>query len=103
LVLPEIVDYLVSQHFISGADYTAAKVSAVGSSAEIINVNALRKVSDYFGVAEHSEYMTWYFMNNKDFFKINLVELPEEWVRDYRMTLDHPEDLCMLETLINQI
>jgi len=99
LVLPDIVETLLCSHFESGADYTAAKEFAVGSSAEIISVNALRKVADYFGRAEYSEYMTWYFQNNADFFKINIIDLPLKMVRDYRLTLDYQEDLDMFQKL----
>lgn len=93
LVIPDIVEHLLEKHFESGADYTAANECAVGSSSEIINVNALKKVANYFGKADYSEYMTWYFQNNPDIFRINLVDLPDDLIRPYRMTLDYAEDL----------
>jgi N,N'-diacetyllegionaminate synthase len=99
LIIPEIIEHLIEQHFNSGADYTAAKDFAVGTSGEIINTNALKKVIKYFGRAKHSEYMTWYFKNNPKYFKINMVDLPPNLVRNYRMTLDYPEDLQMFEKL----
>ena len=92
-VSSEIVDYLMTKHFESGADYTVAKQSAVGSSAEIINTRSLKKIKDYFPNANYSEYMTWYFQNNPEHFKLNFVDLPENLVRDYRLTLDYKEDL----------
>lgn len=97
LVVPEILEYLLDRHFEDGADYTAARNCAVGSSGEIINVDSLRRVAEYFGVAKHSEYMTWYFQNNQDVFKVNLVDLPEDYIRPYRMTLDYPEDMKFFE------
>ncbi|WP_018294777.1 cytidylyltransferase domain-containing protein [Mariprofundus ferrooxydans] len=101
LVLPEILGLLIEKHFESGADYTAAAECAVGSSGEVINTAALKRVADYFGRAELSEYMTWYFRNNPEFFKLNIVDLPENLKRDYRMTLDYPEDLAMFEALFS--
>ncbi|MDX6190127.1 N-acetylneuraminate synthase family protein [Flavobacterium sp. Fl-318] len=95
----EICKVLLKSHFESGADYTAAKNAAVGTNLEIINVQALEKVKSYFPSADLSEYMTWYFMNNEEYFKINLVDLPEDLVRDYRLTLDYDEDI----TLFNKI
>lgn len=89
----EICDYLLKSHFASGADYTVARKAAVGTNLEIINVQALKRVKAYFTKAEYSEYMTWYFQNNPEFFDLNFVDLPEHLVRDYRMTLDYPEDL----------
>ena len=39
--------------------------------------------------------MTWYFQNNPEYFRLNFVDLPQEWVRDYRLTIDYQEDLDM--------
>lgn len=99
VVSPEITALLLQRHFQAGADYTAPREFAVGSSGEIINVEALRRVIAMLGKAEHSEYMTWYFRNNPDVFKVNLVDLPKELTRDYRLTLDYPEDLEMFNRL----
>lgn len=93
LVSPEIAKVLLEHHFKSGADYTAAKNCAVGTACEIYNTEALKRVIKLLGHAEYSEYMTWYLQNNQHVFKVELVDLPEEMVRDYRLTLDHPEDL----------
>lgn len=93
LVSPEIAKVLLDHHFKSGADYTAAKNCAVGTACEIYNTEALKRVIKFLGKAEYSEYMTWYLQNNQHIFKVELVDLPEAMVRDYRLTLDHPEDL----------
>jgi N,N'-diacetyllegionaminate synthase len=103
LVLPEIVQHLMDEHFATGADYTAARECAVGSAPEIINVAAFRRVLAHFGRADYSEYMTWYFRNNPDHFKVYLVDLPPALVRGYRMTLDYPEDLEMFEALYREL
>jgi spore coat polysaccharide biosynthesis protein SpsF (cytidylyltransferase family) len=92
-VSQEIASILLKSHRETGADYTAAKDFAVGTSTEIIEVEAMREIKRHFGSAEYSEYMTWYFMNNQEHFKTNVVELPAEFVRDYRLTLDYQEDL----------
>ncbi len=99
VVSPEIMELLLKNHFEMGADYTAAISSAVGSSPEIYNVEALRRVIGYLGRADYSEYMTWYMQNNPDIFKVNLVNLPDALNRDYRLTLDYPEDLEMFDKL----
>lgn len=103
LVLPEVITYLLDQHFSTGADYTSAEDAAVGTSGEIINVCALGRIKEYFGVAAYSEYMTWYFRNNPEFFKINIVKLPSNLVRNYRMTLDYHEDLQMFSELYQKL
>jgi len=99
VISPEIMELLLKNHFEAGADYTAAISSAVGSSPEIYNVEALRRVLAHLGNADYSEYMTWYMQNNPDIFKVNLVELPDILNREYRLTLDYPEDLKMFDKL----
>jgi spore coat polysaccharide biosynthesis protein SpsF (cytidylyltransferase family) len=41
--------------------------------------------------------------NNPDIFKVNYVDTPEELVRDYRLTLDYPEDLEMFNELFEKL
>lgn len=103
VVSPEIAEILLASHFSSGADYSSPKQCAVGSGVEIYNVEALQRVIQLLGKAEYSEYMTCYMKNNADIFKINVVELPPEFVRDYRLTLDCPEDLKMFERLFERL
>lgn len=91
----QILQILLKSHFETGADYTRAKAAAVGQNLEIINAQALRYAKSFFPEANYSEYMTWYFTNNAEHFKINEVDLPQEMIRDYRLTLDYPEDLEM--------
>ena len=40
-----------------------------------------------------SEYMTYFFTNNTENFKLNFVELPKWMQKKYRMTIDYPQDL----------
>ena len=103
VVSPEITDFLLKSHFESGADYTGSKNCAAGSSPEIYNVEALRRVIALLGKADYSEYMTWYIRNNADIFKVNIVDIPLELQRDYRLTLDYPEDLEMLNHLYSAL
>ena len=89
----DILQLLLKSHFETGADYTVAKKAAVGTNLEIINTQALEKVQKYFPNANYSEYMTWYFQNNPEHFKLNFYNLPKNLIRDYRLTLDYDEDL----------
>lgn len=99
VVSPEVTEYLLQRHFESGADYTTPAKYTIGTSPGIYNADALRRVVDLLGEAKHSEYMTWYFRNNPDIFKVNVVDLPPNLIRDYRLTLDYPEDLQMFDRL----
>jgi len=96
---PSICELLLKAHFEKGADYTTAKNAAVGTNLEIINVSALRKVKAYFKSADYSEYMTWYFQNNPEFFNLQFIDLPPELVRSYRLTLDYEEDLQLFNAI----
>jgi len=100
-VLKEILDYMLNQHFITGADYSGAKEASVGTACEILNVKALKNIKEYFPNANYSEYMTWYFRNNPEYFRLNIVNLPSPMVRNYRLTLDCPEDLEMFNYIQN--
>jgi N,N'-diacetyllegionaminate synthase len=99
----EIAEILLAEHFKKGADYTAAREFAVGTSSEIINVSALKKVLAVMGSANYSEYMTWYFQNNKDYFNVNIVDIPTIFIRNYRLTLDYEEDIRMFTAMIDAI
>ncbi|HQN65195.1 MAG TPA: N-acetylneuraminate synthase family protein [Methylophilus sp.] len=102
-VSSEIAEYLLAHHFRTGADYTAAKDYAVGTACEIYNAEALRRVIKYLGSAMYSEYMTWYMQNNADIFKVELVDLPDSYVRNYRLTLDYPEDLELFTRVYEEL
>ncbi|MBJ2126457.1 cytidylyltransferase domain-containing protein [Flavobacterium sp. IB48] len=97
----EILKILLKSHFEYGADYTTARDVAVGTNLEIINVQALEKVKKHFPSAEYSEYMTWYFMNNLEYFRVNLVDLPKNLVRNYRLTLDYNEDIILFNKIVD--
>ena len=103
VISPEIAELLLKSHFKEGADYTATNKCAVGSACEIYNVEALKRIILYFGKANYSEYMTWYMRNNPNFFKINIVDLPDDLVRNYRLTLDFQEDLDMFNLLFQEL
>lgn len=100
LVSFEMAEILLKRHFEMGSDYTGVSDCAVGSNSEVFNVEALRRVIKLLGKADHSEYMTWYMRNNKDIFKVDIIDLPPQYVRDYRLTLDYQEDLDMFEALL---
>ena len=99
----EVFRLLLDSHFEKGADYTAAKNAAIGTNTEIINVQALRKVVKLFNGAPYSEYMSYYFKNNPAHFRLNIVELPGEYCRPYRLTLDYEEDLTLFREIEKEL
>lgn len=95
----DIAEIILDSHFEKGAEYSNGIEATIGTNLEVINTLSLKKIKKYFPKADYSEYMTWYFQNNSDVFKLNYVDLPNRWRRDYRLTLDYQEDL----ELFNQI
>lgn len=103
-VSPEIISYLVQQHLLSGADFTQAKTSPLGTSGNIITVEALRRLVNFPKQLTHTEYLSFYFINNPSLFSINNVNLPPEFdYPSWRLTLDEPRDLEMFERLYNNL
>jgi len=103
VISPEIAGFLLKAHFAAGADFTESRRFAVGSNSQVYNVEALERVIQLVGKADYSEHMTLYMTNNPHIFKVNYVDLPEELVRDYRLTLDYPEDLEMFNELFKKL
>ena len=99
----EIGQILLQEHFKGGSDFTSGSKAAVGTNVEILTASALEEVKRHFPSANYSEYMTWYFMNNQDHFKIHLVDFPGDLVRDYRLTLDYQEDLEMFNRIHEEL
>ena len=95
----DVLEPILESHFKCGADYSRAKNAAIGTNLEVINSQALKKIKEYFPVADYSEYMTYYFTNNPSHFKINEIDLPPELIRDYRLTLDYTEDLLLFNKI----
>lgn len=103
VVSHEVAEHLLKKHFETGADYTAPRKFPVGINSEIYNVSALKKILYNLKSAPLSEYMTWYLINNPEFFKVNIVDLPKEYLRSYRLTLDVQEDLDMFQILFKKL
>ncbi len=57
----EILDFLLKSHKKNNADFTAAKNYSVGTSGEIIEVSALKKLNKNIKNFKFSEYMTIFF------------------------------------------
>ena len=101
LVSYEIVDYLVEEHLKCGVDYTGIEIDniPVGTFVEVITYDALDKLSKQNISLNYSEYMTWYFRNNSQFFTVNICPVPPEYTSTYRLTLDYQEDLELIRKI----
>ncbi len=95
----DILQILLKKHFESSADFTTARKAAIGTNLEIINSSSLIKLNKFMPNANYSEYMSSYFKNNSNIFKINYVDLPKNLISGDRLTLDYAEDLNMFNKL----
>lgn len=99
----EIGEILLKSHIETGADYTEAVKCAVGTGCQVWKRSAFQKLLEMGVDWKYSEHMSFFITENPDLFKVNLVELPQDLIRDYRLTLDYQEDFDMLESLFWEI
>lgn len=100
-VSPEIIDYLIDQHLQHGADLTLATSNhAIGTGADVYSVHALNKLVELGHTLDYTEYLSFYFVNNPHLFRVNKVELPDEFkFPHWRLTLDEQKDYEMFVEL----
>jgi N,N'-diacetyllegionaminate synthase len=104
-VSPEIIDYLIERHLRNDADLTLPNSNhAIGTGADVYNVNALKRLSSWDQTLTYSEYLSFYFKNNPGLFNVEEVELPKIYqYPEWRLTLDEKKDYEMLEELYRQL
>jgi spore coat polysaccharide biosynthesis protein SpsF len=102
----ETIERLVALHLESGADYTYVPGDALlmGILPEVISRVALER-SWKRGEARHrSELVTLYIKEHPTEFKIKTAELPPELYRpEYRLTVDHAEDVALMQALFARL
>lgn len=97
-----VIDAMIESHVATGADYTRMNKLPVGITSEIISFSALKKAFKLAEDTRQSEYMTNYFLDYPDVFKLNLMEPEKDLVRPhYRLTVDYPEDYEVMKIIFN--
>ena len=104
LVSAELGSCLIRSHKETNADatFTLSK-TALGISLEIYRTSAVRKLRELFPKTEHSEYLVYYFLNNPNHFKLNLMEAPEKFIKPWRLTLDEENDLELFNMIYSEL
>jgi spore coat polysaccharide biosynthesis protein SpsF (cytidylyltransferase family) len=77
LISYELIDLLVDAHIKAGADFSYFRDAPLGTRPEVINKPALIRLKSLISTDEYSEYLSLYFKNNPDFFKLNEVVPPK--------------------------
>lgn len=102
VISKEVISYLIKSHLANGSDFTIAENAAIGTTGDVITIEALNRLNNYSGSMNYTEYMSYYFLNNPQYFSINKVKIPEEFlIPGARLTLDEPNDLKMLESIFS--
>lgn len=105
LMDPAVVD-LVIERFLDGeADYVsnAAPLPATypdGMDVEVFPFAALRQAWLEAVKPSDREHVTFYLWNHPDRFKLRRVDHSPDWSA-YRLTVDYPEDLRLVEAVLN--
>ncbi len=104
LVSAELAELLIQSHIETGADltYTPSK-TALGIACEIYKAESLLKLRTYFPQTLHSEYLIYYFTNNRNLFQVNEFLAPEKFIKNWRLTFDEPNDLELFRKIYSEL
>ena len=101
-----LIEDLVARHREAKADYTYVPGDALlmGILSEVISRPAL-ETSHRDGEDRHrSELVTLYIKEHLERFRVVRAELPQELYRpEYRLTVDEPEDLLLMERIFDRL
>lgn len=92
LVDPDYLDAAVRHHLCSNAEHTLVHDLPSGVEAEIFDADMLRRIHAYAADPDGTEYLTWYVTRNGDQFRRAELPVPKHHARDWRLTIDTPED-----------
>tara|TARA_Y100001934_G_scaffold254499_1_gene320437 strand:+ start:237 stop:668 length:432 start_codon:yes stop_codon:yes gene_type:complete len=90
----------VGHHLKMNAEYTDAKRLPSGTEVEVFDTSLLRMIHAGALDPDGTEYLTTYIVDNAD--QIRMASYPAEprHDRDWRLTLDTPEDLKVIRRLL---
>ncbi len=101
LIDVKICDRLVDEFIKHQVDYAFLSSGfAEGLDCEVLKTTALEKCHQHAQLASEREHVTPYIKNHQDQFKLFCMDNREDH-GGYRVVVDEPEDLAMLEILFN--
>ncbi len=107
IIDPKVVDETI-QYFKAGDfDYASNNLEpytyADGMDTEVFTFDALEKAWKEATSPAHREHVTFYFWKNPEIFKIGQYKNPNGDQAGYRLTLDYPQDLELLQKVVQAL
>jgi len=100
LVDPEYVDRAIAHHLAVNAEYTDLKALPSGTEVEVFDVGLLQTLATLAFDSSGTEYLTAYVVDHRDQFRTTSAPVDEGHRRQWRLTLDTPEDLEVISRLL---
>lgn len=104
LVDPGVAE-LTLNAFESGRwDYSVMEEVPLGTTSEIIRVDALKRASELATSPRLREHVTLAMYENSHKFRMNLIQAPEKWRHpEWRLTVDTEHDLKVIESILGAL
>ncbi|MBS4022828.1 MAG: N-acetylneuraminate synthase family protein [Dethiobacter sp.] len=104
-VSPEILNILIEEHLKNGGDLTIPTAEhATGTAADVYTVWALYRLLSQKKSLTHTEYLSFYYINNPALFSVNKIQLPRELrYPQWRLTLDEQKDWELFEQIYRDL
>lgn len=103
LVDPDYVAQGVAHHLASHAEYTDLKALPSGTEVEVFDADLLKEIRNRAVDSSGTEYLTNFVTDNADQFRVTSFDVSERHRRDWRLTLDTPEDLALITRLLEHM
>jgi spore coat polysaccharide biosynthesis protein SpsF (cytidylyltransferase family) len=89
---PDLVEKSVTYAMDQNLDYVFTRGVPIGTHCEVFSLSALRSIQQYADAPYTTEYLTWFVTDTDNFHAMDLP-IPDSLKRNYRLTLDTPDDL----------
>jgi spore coat polysaccharide biosynthesis protein SpsF len=104
LVDPGVVEATWSRFLDGEWDYAVMDGTPLGTTAEVVSVEALKRVRELATTPTLREHPTLALYENSDQFRMRLLKAPEAWRHpEWRFTVDTEEDLALVETILLEL
>lgn len=99
---PELLAQAVNLATEQNLDYVSMRTVPVGTHCEVFSTVCLRVIQQHSQAPFTTEYLTWFVLDNPNF---RAADLPvsKELQRNYRLTLDTPEDLLNIREVMARL